>query len=717
MKPFTKKLIVLIFTVGIVGITSAIFSPTKLKRHFDNIFLTELTEKFNSFHQGIPEDRVYLQFDKTIYQPGETVWFSAYVNDAKNMRPSKQSQILYVELVDPRGSVVKKLNLIVNSGKCTGEFDITEEINGGLYKVKAYTNWQRNEGKDHLFTKDLTVQKVILPDLKMKMDFIRKSYGPGDVVKANLILNTNANQALKNHRVKYIANIKGKSFVQKEAYTDESGKLIIKFDLPKNLDTSDGLLNVMVNFEGKNESISKSIPILLNNIDLNFFPEGGDLVVNHPTKIAFRALNEFKKPADIEGCVVDEGGNIITNFTSYHNGMGAFDFTPKFNKNYTVKIIKPYGIETTYQLPKALPKGYTFNINSTDKKVIKLHINSSKNEVLTIIGQVRGKIYFNHSLKAKIGQNNVNVLTKDFPMGVAQFTLFDSREIERAERLVFVNKDQQLNISVKTDKDQYLPREKVKMTINVTDEEGMPMPAHLSLAVTDDQLLTFADDKSANILSKMMLEYDIKEKVEEPSFYFDPKESKADLALNYLMMTAGWRRFTWKEIQDNQLPNISYQAEKTEVHGTIRDDYTMKPIPNAKIQLMNSNQSIVADKHGKFSIPNLELYDPIQLSIKADAYQTSNQSIHAYGEHDFYLYSNNIRDHLFVENGVVDMEEVAVEAEEIDLSIVEPNIIQIPKKIIDNQHNKEKIKRKRKVKSIRLYHDSFCKEILDSFKF
>ena len=49
-------------------------------------------------------------------------------------------------------------------------------------------------------------------------DFIRKSYGPGDVVKANLILNTNANQALKNHRVKYIANIKGKSFVQKEAY-------------------------------------------------------------------------------------------------------------------------------------------------------------------------------------------------------------------------------------------------------------------------------------------------------------------------------------------------------------------------------------------------------------------------------------------------------------------------------------------------------------------
>ena len=60
-------------------------------------------------------------------------------------------------------------------------------------------------------------------------------------------------------------------------------------------------------------------------------------------------------------------------------------------------------------------------------------------------------------------------------------------------------------IEVETDKEQYQPRDKVKMIVRVKDERGMPMPAQLSLAVSDDQLLTFADDKSGNILSQLLL--------------------------------------------------------------------------------------------------------------------------------------------------------------------------------------------------------------------
>jgi len=41
----------------------------------------------------------------------------------------------------------------------------------------------------------------------------------------------------------------------------------------------------------------------------------------------------------------------------------------------------------------------------------------------------------------------------------------------------------------------------------------MPMPASLSLAVVNDQLLSFADDKSGNILSQLLLQQDIKDKV------------------------------------------------------------------------------------------------------------------------------------------------------------------------------------------------------------
>ncbi len=139
---------------------------------------------------------------------------------------------------------------------------------------------------------------------------------------------------------------------------------------------------------------------------------------------------------------------------------------------------------------------------------------------------MRGKIYYSTAINAVEGSNRITFGTKNFPIGVSQITLFDGKGIPRAERLVFVNKEKQLSVSVTTDKEKYLPREKVKMTIAVKDERGLPMPANVSMAVVNDQLLSFADDKSGNILSQLFLQQDIKGKVEEPAFYFSKSESK-----------------------------------------------------------------------------------------------------------------------------------------------------------------------------------------------
>src|ERR1035437_4164128 len=99
-------------------------------------------------------------------------------------------------------------------------------------------------------------------------------------------------------------------------------------------------------------------------------------------------------------------------------------------------------------------------------------------------------------LKKVPGQNKLLIPISNFPMGVAQFTAFDSKGIARAERLTFVNKDKQLHIDVTTDKEKYLPREKVKMTVSVADDNGVPMPGNFSMSVVNDQLLSFADDRN-----------------------------------------------------------------------------------------------------------------------------------------------------------------------------------------------------------------------------
>ena len=151
----------------------------------ENEFIKLLKEKFTAYNEHFPQDRVYLQFDKPFYQPGETIWFSAYVRNGSDMKPSLKSDILHVDLIGPKGNIEKSIKIVAKNGKATGDFSLDAETAGGIYKVKAYTNWQKNEPDSIFFTKELQVQDVILPTLKMKLDFERKAFGAGDEVVAS----------------------------------------------------------------------------------------------------------------------------------------------------------------------------------------------------------------------------------------------------------------------------------------------------------------------------------------------------------------------------------------------------------------------------------------------------------------------------------------------------------------------------------------------------
>ncbi|MDB5283900.1 MAG: large extracellular alpha-helical protein, partial [Bacteroidota bacterium] len=608
---------------------------------FESESIKALKQKFKTFNAKIPEDRVYLQTDKAFYKPGETIWFTAYVRDGETLKPSDNSDIIHVELITPKGTTEKHIKIVTKNGAANGDFDLGEHP-GGIYKIKAYTEWQKNDDTTYRFEKDITVQSVVMPRLKMKIDFEKKAYGRGDEVVAKLELNTNANSPLANTNVKFTANLEGQELSNNTVSTDANGKVNLKFNLPKDLNTIDGTVNAMIEFEGSTESVSRSIPIVLNKIKLEFFPEGGDMVAGMNARVAFRASNEFDKPADVEGMIVDSKGAFVAHFNSYHFGMGTVEFTPKANETYKARIIKPTEIFDEYTLPEVLKVGYAMKLDEV-KDGLQLSVNSWQNEQLMLVAQTRGKIYYSGAFKALQGENKLTINTKDFPIGVSQVTVFDSRGIERCERLAFVNKAKQLNITVSTDQQQYQPREKVTMNIKVTDEKGLPMPGNFSLAVVDDNLLSFADDKQGNILSKILLEPDLKEKVEEPNFYFDTKEPKADKALDLLMMTSGWRRYTWKQVINEEFILPKYQGEKAEITGVVYDGNTRKPLAGAVVKLQQDDHGpgTITDKNGNFSLRAIDLSSGgANLTFIAPYFRQQSQWVSSYGGgHNCYLYN------------------------------------------------------------------------------
>jgi len=620
-----------------IGLTSRLAPASYLRALSENEFIQLLKKKLTQYNAHLPEDRVYVQLDKPLYEPGDDIWLSAYVLDGATLKPSTKSDIVYVELINPKGAVERKLSIIGKKGKAAGDFKLDKEAAGGLYKIRAYTNWMKNDGEASAFEKEIQVQSVILPNLKMKLDFERKAFGAGDQVIARLELNSNENKPLTNYKLKFAASLAGAKILEQEAITDEEGVKYIRFDLPKNLLTNDGLLNVMIDYNGSTESISRAIPIVLNKIDFAMYPEGGDLVCGLENNVAFRAMNEFGKPADVEGCVMNDKGKKLASFSSFHQGMGAFKLVPQQGEKYTVKLTKPANIEQSYKVPEPLLRGYVMNADNAKQGEVGVRITTTEAGSLTLVAQVRGTLYYSTVINPVKGVNTFTFSTSEFPIGVAQLTLFDPQNIARAERLIFVNKHKQMHISVEAEKEKYLPREKVKLTIAVKDERGLPMPANLSMAVVNDQLLSFADDKSGNLLSQLVLQQDVKEKIEEPAFYFNSKESKADKALDYLLMTAGWRRFTWEKVLEQDLPPIRYTSQKAVFYGSILDGVSYKPVAGAKITGPRG-ETFTTDSKGDFSIP-YDLTDAATFQFHAADYREQGRYINNYEDKQVvYLY-------------------------------------------------------------------------------
>lgn len=572
------------------------------------VFVQSLKNILAEHEEHFATEKVYLQFDRPFFEPGEKIWFNAFLRDANSLKPSRKSDMLYVELLGPNGNKLKFLKVLAPNGAGRGSFKLDANAVGGRYTIKAYTNWQKNQ--DLFFEQKIQVQKPVLPKLKMTLDMAREAYGPGDEVSADLALKALDNKPLSKKKFSYVLLLDGKKQKVLTAKTDRDGKAKIKFSLPNNLKTTDGLVNILIEHLGQTESIARSVPIILNKIDLQFLPEGGYLLTELENGLAFKALNEFGKPADVTGIIVDKKGNEVAEFSTYHQGMGALNFKPENNQSYFARIIQPEGIKEEYALPTAVEKGYGLRVLKNSGDELTVAINSTEAESMTLVLQSRGEIYGFVTTTPIAGVQEVRLSTKDTKIGMAQLTLFDAQEMPRAERMVFLHPDKKLSIDITADKPNYQPRDAVNLKIAVRDDRGIPLSGKFSLAVADDNLLSFADDKQGNILGSVLLNSELKGTVEEPNFYFDPAEDHPEkdqvLALDHLMLTQGWRRFDWNAARGEGLAAMKFKHEEIAIAGVVTNQHG-DPVSHAKVEITGTDKFVMTDVNGRYKIDDIPL--------------------------------------------------------------------------------------------------------------
>lgn len=528
---------------------------------FQTILAQNVETEWKAVYERSRTEKVYLQFNNVLYFPGETIHFKAYVTESDN-RPTTLSDYLYVDLFDAGNKKIKSQIYIIKDGNVLGSYAVPEDGPSGIYKIKAYTRIQ-NQVSENIFEKTVFVQKVISPRILMTLDFRKKAYGKGEICEADFELKNLDNQPIKNYNFKYDVFISGTKIDSLQAKTNDVGKAVVKFKLPENLKSNDGILNVMLDYDNFKESVTRSIPINLNFVDLQFLAESGNLVLNEPSSLFFIAKNEFGFPMDVAGVIEDEKGNKVTDFKSFHDGMGNVVLKSEENKSYFAVVTSPFKSEEKIALPVAEKNLFVLNAEKKQQEVaLKIYAPTAIGGKLLV--RNIAAIHQTIPLQLTQGWNTIAVNTKDFPVGIQSFSLLIENKIV-AERLVFVNYQNGLRIEIKTDKQTYLPREKVKVSIVTKDKKNNPIASNLAVSVVDSKLLTYIDDKQDNILSWLLLGFELKGKIHEPRFYFDEnkKIEEREKAIDLLLNTHGWRKYNQKNLQKLLSERAAIEPEKS----------------------------------------------------------------------------------------------------------------------------------------------------------
>ena len=121
-----------------------------------------LVERLLAFYRTQPEVS-YLHLDQAAYAAGETLWFKAYVVDARAHQPDSLSRVLYVDVVTPEKQVIFQRTLALNEGVAAGDIILPDTLSSGMYTLRAYTSWMRNSDEGLFFTRRVPVWQAAVP--------------------------------------------------------------------------------------------------------------------------------------------------------------------------------------------------------------------------------------------------------------------------------------------------------------------------------------------------------------------------------------------------------------------------------------------------------------------------------------------------------------------------------------------------------------------------
>ena len=281
--------------------------------------------------------------------------------------------------------------------------------------------------------------------------------------------------------------------------------------------------------EQKVKLISTKTPSLL------FYPEGGEIIAGTNTTIAIKAVDEYGNPIQLEGYINDNiDSSALTWFkTDSTTGLGKISFFVSKSKNYAANFKWE---KQLIKAPLPLINYYASQISIKEQTPTTLKVVVSQGDSLYQKGKQSYLLGINKDSLcfASVGVDmyELNIPTSYFPAGISKLLLFNEAQEVVSERTIYITKPKE-EFFISTDKENYLTRDKVVLTLYKGVSVLHPNFTALSVSVNDNNTVkepTALINNQTTTLLEPTKNYDVLELLSQPMIFKGKNYSKQAIA-------------------------------------------------------------------------------------------------------------------------------------------------------------------------------------------
>ena len=456
----------------------------------------------------------YIFTDKTIYKPGDTIFYKAI------LRIKKESQIIIpdidkfdISFSTQNGKIILKENKVLSAfGTFYGKIKIPEDASLG-YGNLSIVSEKNKDKKVYTYSKSIEINKFEKEEREVIFDMDKPAYFPGDTIKLTIQAKHLFGVPFAGKTIHYKI---GKEDYKKEKL-DDDGKL--KLDIEPSQYGQVETLYVYVKLEGSNKVFSHIVSFIMKDFSIEVQAEkflhlpDEEVIVNVNTvdfnKKGVSKTLKVKIDRTFEGTTSTYDESTIQ---TGDDGKEVYKFTPKGGGDYVIKFEGESSNKVSVRISTSVriidkEKGNKLEIVTKELPINvgeerEVIVYSKASEGLALFTVEAEKTLESRHITLSKGINRISLSAKEefVPIIKINVDLVEREGYYHAEKILDVKSG--IKVKVETDKKEYKPREEVEIKIETKKMDDSPTKAELAIAVVDSSVLSAAAAEYEDIDSR-----------------------------------------------------------------------------------------------------------------------------------------------------------------------------------------------------------------------